>query len=224
MSSPLSSQRLDAILQQPLPAEEAALSRLHQRLRLEPELRARPSWKRDALLLWGASMATMVLIAAIMFLTSNTSAEMLLARSSTVVVLMAAAALCCWSALAPRRTWSRVAGVAGGLLAAGWMVLSRSHGLTYAPTMPEWFCSVSHFATALPPLLVALFVLRRVQTQLIRPLVAGIAVGTTGAMLGEIGCARGFFHVFLFHLSVWAVVAVVTLLISSRLKKQSYAP
>jgi hypothetical protein len=224
VNSQLAPEKLDALLRQPLPRDDASLKRLHEMLRRQPEVKSARSWKADALKMWSVTLGTFFVIGAIMVATSNSTLAVIAERSRTIIPLMVAGGLACWSALAPRRRWSRIAAVAVAAAVAGWVVYSRSIEHSHAPTLPEWFCSVSHFGSALPPLVAALWWLRRMQPVFIRPLVAGISVGTTGAMLGEVGCAQGFFHVLLFHVSIWAVVAAVTLLISSRIKATSHVP
>ncbi len=224
MSSRLPDERLDALLKSDFSVSSDALASMRAALLKRPEMLHKPSWKRDALLLWTACFGTVLLVGAVLLLTQNVTFDIVMARSRTVLTLMGISCLASVSALAPRRHWARIVALVGAVGSAGLLVWSRSQDIAFPPTQPEWVCSLSHIGAAIPPLVVALIWLRRMHTAVLRPLVAGVAVGTTGAMLGEIGCAQSFTHVMLFHVSVWAVVAGLSVFLSSRLKATSYVP
>ena len=57
-----------------------------------------------------------------------------------------------------------------------------------------------------------------------RFLAAGLAVGATGALVGELACGRGWQHVALYHVSAWLLVAAVSLIVGRRRSPLSYAP
>jgi hypothetical protein len=55
-------------------------------------------------------------------------------------------------------------------------------------------------------------------------LALGVSAGTTGAMVGELGCGRDALHVLLFHVSAWLVMVAVGALLSLVIRPRSHAP
>jgi hypothetical protein len=51
-----------------------------------------------------------------------------------------------------------------------------------------------------------------------------LAVGTTGALLGELMCGRNASHIAVFHLASWALAAVAVVALSYASKRRSFAP
>ncbi len=88
----------------------------------------------------------------------------------------------------------------------------------------EWFCALSHAGADLLPLGLALHLLRKSAPSLPRALLAGVAAGSCGAMVGEAGCGQSWQHVLVFHGGAWLLIAGAALLLSRWLKPVSYAP
>jgi hypothetical protein len=124
--------------------------------------------------------------------------------------------------LAPRRRGQVLAGfvVAG----AGLIGLVAMRGAGTPSSAAPWVCTLSHLSIGAAPLLLALALLRKSAIGPARAALAGLAVGTTGAMIGEIGCEQGWMHVLVWHLSAWVALAIVAGLVSRRLMPRSFAP
>jgi hypothetical protein len=101
-------------------------------------------------------------------------------------------------------------------------VLLRGEG--HPSTTPEWVCTVSHLGLGAGPLGLMLAMLRKSALSAARTALAGLAVGATGAMLGELACEQSWVHVATFHLSAWLGLAVVAMLVARRLAPRSFAP
>lgn len=187
------------------------------------QARPRPTrgWLVDGLAVGATAAAVALLVGGALGATGQLSGT--LANAPAVGLLLGCAALSSVAALVPGRRWSR-------WLALGWsgatavaLVALRLSGGTPSP-LPEWVCTASHLAAALPGALLALRALREVAPSPLRATVLGAAAGTTGALVGELGCGQGAAHVALFHLSAWAVVAAVVALAARSLERRSYAP
>ena len=71
---------------------------------------------------------------------------------------------------------------------------------------------------------VALWLLRGGAWHPLRAVAAGLAAGTVGLLVGEIGCERGLAHVLVYHLGFWLVAAATFLLATRWLRPRSFAP
>jgi hypothetical protein len=69
-----------------------------------------------------------------------------------------------------------------------------------------------------------LYSLRRFSWSLGRATLAGAAVAATGAIAGELGCARGWMHVLIYHLGAGVVIVAACVLISRAIRPQTFAP
>ncbi|MBL8958017.1 MAG: DUF1109 domain-containing protein, partial [Myxococcaceae bacterium] len=58
----------------------------------------------------------------------------------------------------------------------------------------------------------------------VRAALAGLAVGTCGALIGEVGCAQPWQHVLVYHLSAWLALMGACAVFARRLARSSYAP
>jgi hypothetical protein len=71
---------------------------------------------------------------------------------------------------------------------------------------------------------VVVVLLRGMAPSPLRSVVAGLAAGSTGAVVGELVCAQSAAHVALFHLTTWGAVGLAVVILSSTLSPRSYAP
>jgi hypothetical protein len=189
------------------------------------ELRRSPkatSWRRSAAVIAAASAGTSALALLAALFASLIGPGELLARGPWLATLVAFGAAAGVAAIAPRRGFARTTAlvVAFGLM----VVLVVSRGAGVPSTTPGWVCSVSHFALDLLPLGVALVVLRQAAWTWPRALTAGLAVGATGALLGELACHQGARHVLVHHVGAWLLAAMVCALISRLLRPRTFAP
>ena len=215
---------LDSLLGQAPASDSAAMGRALIAAR-EELARKRPvrRWRSQALWVFAASVVMVVVVAGVLFAAGQVEASHLLRRSPVFALLWVTAAVCAWGALSPSGRRMRLGGVVLAMVSATVLVASRAEPHV-EPTLPGWVCTASHFGVALVPLAVALLSLRGAAFLPLRAIVAGLAVGTTGALVGELACAQGWRHVAGYHLSAWALVAAVALVVSRTLKPRSYAP
>ncbi|NMO14765.1 DUF1109 domain-containing protein [Pyxidicoccus fallax] len=221
MSPPLD---LDGLLSQEPPRDGGAAERVLAAARGELALR-RPvrHWRTQAVWLMAASGGLALVVALVMLAVGAVSGATLLGRAHLLVLLLGTSAICAWGALSPRGRGLRRFGVVLAMTCAAVLVLAR--GTPHStPTLPGWVCTASHVAVGLVPLVVAVLALRAAVFDPLRALVAGLAVGTTGAFLGELACAQDWRHVAGHHLLAWSIVAAASLVISKSLKPRSYAP
>jgi hypothetical protein len=215
---------LDSLLTQVPPSDSVAMGRALIAAR-EELARKQPvrRWRTQAVWVVAASVGMVVAVAGVLLALGQVDAGHLLRRSPLFALLWVTAAVCAWGALSPSGHRLRLGGIALAMVSATLLVASR--GAPHAePTLPGWVCTASHFGVALVPLLVALLSLRGAAFLPLRAIVAGLAVGTTGALVGELACAQGWRHVAGYHLSAWALVAGVALAVSRSLKPRSFAP
>ncbi|ATB48385.1 NrsF family protein [Corallococcus macrosporus] len=215
---------LDRLLTQDPARDSAAMARVLAAARGELALR-RPArrWRTQAVWLMAASAGLGLLAAVVMFAVGAVSGPLLLARAPLLTLLVGTSAVCAWGALSPKGRWARRLGMGLAVASAAALVLARAtpHGPS---TLPEWVCTVSHLAIGVVPLVVALVALRGAVFQPLRAGVAGLAVGSTGALLGELACEQDGRHVLTHHLLAWVVITAVLVVISKSLKPRSYAP
>jgi hypothetical protein len=190
------------------------------------ELRAQPvapSWHRELVRLLAATLATTGLVAVISFFTGVTTWEAMSGHAPTVALLLGVQVLAAWAAVAPRAGNLRLGAALAGVLGMAAIVAARVHVHGVA-SQPQWVCTVSHLGVAVPPIIATLLVLRFSAHEALRAVVAGISVGTTGAITGELGCGQGWVHVLVFHLLAWVLVIVAAAFISPRLSRRTFAP
>jgi hypothetical protein len=215
---------LDGLLSREPPGDGAALERVLAASRGELALR-RPvrRWRTQAAWVIAASGGLSLLVAAVMLATGAARGSLLLGRVPLMGLLLVTSAVCAWGALSPRGRWLRRTGLGLALASAVTLVLARATPATVS-TLPGWVCGASHFAVGCVPLVVALVALRAAAFEPLRALVAGLAVGTTGAFLGELACEQDWRHVAVWHLLAWTCIAAAALAVSRSLKPRSYAP
>ncbi len=215
---------LDRLLTEAPARDNAAMARVLAAAQGELALK-RPvrRWRTQAAWLVAASGGLGLLAAGVMFAVGAVSGPLLLARAPLLLLLVGTSAVCAWGALTPGGAWLRRLGVGLALASAAAVVLARGTPHT-APTLPGWVCTVSHLAIGAVPLVVALVALRSTFFQPLRAAAAGLSVGSTGALLGELACEQDGRHVVAHHLLAWAVITAVLVVISKSLKPRSYAP
>lgn len=215
---------LDSLLSQPYPTDAAAVGRALDAARQEMALRrAVRRWRSQAVWVFTSTVAMVVLVAAVLLVLKQMTFATLLMRAPLFVLLWITGAVCAWGALSPRGKWMQRVGIGLSMVSAVALVLARGQEHV-ASTLPEWVCSVSHVGVGLGPLIVSVLALRSAAFRPVRALVAGLSVGTTGALVGELACARGWVHVAGYHLSAWAVIAIVEVVVSRSLQARSFAP
>ncbi|WP_375759202.1 NrsF family protein [Corallococcus exercitus] len=201
-------------------AMERALAASRAELALKRPVRR---WRAQAVGLFAASAGLALAVAGVFLAVGRLTGAMLTGRAPMLAMLLSTGAVCSWGALSPRGRQLRWVGVGMALLSSALLVLTRA-----APrgpsTLPEWVCTVSHVALALVPLVVAVVALRSAAFDPLRAAVAGLAVGTVGAFVGELACEQGPGHVATYHLGAWALLTLTTWALSKRLKPRTYAP
>lgn len=215
---------LDQLLTQTPAKDNAALERVLAAARGELALR-RPvrRWRTQAVWLMAASAGMGLLAAVVMLAVGAVTGPLILARAPLLAMLVGTSAVCAWGALSPQGRWMRRLGMGLAVVSAAALVLAR--GTPHSPpSLPGWVCTVSHLAIGVVPLVVALFALRGAFFQPLRAVVAGLSVGSTGALLGELACEQDWRHVLSHHLLAWVVITVALVVISKSLKPRSYAP
>lgn len=207
----------------PPPAPSAAHLEAMRAVLLAEAAKPRWSWRRGALRLVGLSTGLAALVAVGALLLGQTTFAVAAGRWLTLLLVGATGPLAVLAAIRPGRGPLPV--VAGLLALGGAAALVFTRPLAPAVhTSPEWVCSASHLGVALPAMVAAAFALRRFAPTVWRAMLAGVAVGTTGALLGELMCAGNATHIALFHLGAWAVATTAVTVAALRMKKTSYAP
>jgi hypothetical protein len=108
--------------------------------------------------------------------------------------------------------------------AAAAAVVGWRGGGAVAPATSPFACSLSHLGVDLVPLAIVLYALRRFAWTLGRAALAGAAAGATGAIAGELACARGWGHVLVHHLGTALLITILGVLISRARTPDSFAP
>ncbi|KFE64193.1 hypothetical protein [Hyalangium minutum] len=215
---------LDNLLTQAYPADAASFGKALEAARQElARNQAVRRWRTQALWVFISTVAMVVLMASVLLVLEQMTLGMLLSKAPLFVLLWVTGAVCAWGALSPRGERLRAAGIVLSAVSAAALVLARGESHVEA-TLPGWVCSASHVAVGLGPLIVAVLALRSASFRPMRALVAGLSVGTTGALVGELACSQGRMHVMGYHLTAWAVIAGVEWAVSRTLKSRSFAP
>jgi hypothetical protein len=189
------------------------------------ELRRAPAatpWRREAARVAGAWVGVCLAAGAAAVAAALADRAQVLAQAPFLAALLALAGLGGVAALAPRSralTWAVLAGAPATMAALAW---ARGAGLP--STTPEWVCSVSHVGLDVLPLLVGLWALGRAAWTWPRALVTGLAAGTAGAFLGELGCHQGMRHVLVHHVGAWLLITAACVAISRLRTPRTFAP
>jgi hypothetical protein len=125
-----------------------------------------------------------------------------------------------WAALAPKRAlWAGASFTAAAAGAAA--VLATHAGAT--SDAPGWICAIIQGVGCLAPLALVVSALRGSSFSWRRALSAGVALGTAGAIWGEIGCDRTLSHVVASHGGTWLALATACVLLWRALSRASPA-
>lgn len=196
-------------------ARSAALAEL----RRQPVVR---SWRRDVAGTVLITLGTTALVIGVAAWCSIAELDRLGERILPLVLLVALQALGIFAAIAPGRAALRVGVALLAGLAAAAVLVGRGNGLVSAT--PAIACSASHVAVDLVPLGLVLVSLRRFSWTLGRALLAGAAAAATGAIAGELSCARGLTHVLIHHVGAGVAIAVICALVSRARRPETFAP
>ncbi len=186
--------------------------------------RPRTTWKTHALLLVAASLGFAALIAVGVLGSGAAEPATLAARWLSLAALALVGPLLAWSAARPGGVGWRRGGWALAAVSAVTLVGTRPAQVSSLSTSPEWVCTLSHLGVAVPAMVVALLLLRGMAFNAGRAIAAGLAVGTTGALLGELMCGRNAAHIAVFHLASWSLAAVAVVALSFTARRKSFAP
>lgn len=189
------------------------------------ELRRQPlavSWRWDAALALMAVVGTTVLVVGVGIRVSIVEPGRLGERPLQVALLVALQALGVFVAIAPGRVALRWTAALVAVAAVVAILVGRGAGVPRA--IPAIACSASHLAVDLIPLGLVLHALRRFSFSLGRATLAGAAVAATGAIAGELSCARGWVHALVYHAGAGLVMVVACVLISRAIRPQTFAP
>lgn len=211
----------------PLPTPRApradALAAARAAMLAEASKPKRGGWRARMLLVLALTVGVGAVVAVVGTLAGFLSPGVLAARWVTALPVALAGTLTVVAAWTPGKRALRLGAVFLALGAAATLVLGRAAS-TYTSSTPEWVCTASHIAAAIPAGAVGLLGLRGMAPNRLRAVLAGLGIGTVGALLGELICERGPLHVGLYHLSAWGVVAAAIVVIASRLAPRSFAP
>lgn len=215
---------LDSLLLSEPPSNGASLQRALSAARQELALQ-RPvrRWRIQAVWVFSSAVAMVGLVAAVLLAQRQLTWEVLLRRAPLFALLWLTSAVCAWSALSPRGRRLRLVGSLMAVASAATLVFARGES-SVPPSLPGWVCTASHFAVGIGPLIVSVLALRAAVFRPARALIAGLAVGTSGALVGELACAQDWRHVAGYHLTAWALIALVEVAVSRFLKPRSFAP
>jgi hypothetical protein len=189
------------------------------------ELRRQPvavSWRWDAARTVLAVLGTTALVMGVGAWVSIVEPGRLGERLLQVALLVALQSLGVFAAIAPGRAALRWTGALVALAAVAAILIGRGAGLPRA--IPAIACSGSHLAVDLIPLGIVLYSLRRFSWSLGRATLAGAGVAATGAIAGELSCARGWEHTLIHHVGAGLVIVAACVLISRAIRPQTFAP
>lgn len=196
-------------------ARAAALEELRRQPRAVP-------WRRHAIGIVLAVLGTTALVLGLGSWFSIVEIDRLSGRLALVTLLVALQGLGVYAAIAPGKTLLRRLVAVLAVTAAVAIVATRGVGASSGT--PAIACSGSHLAVDLIPLGLVLFALRRFSWTLDRSLLAGAAAAATGAIAGELSCARGWSHVLIHHVGAGLLIAIACVVISRMRRPHSFAP
>jgi hypothetical protein len=201
--------------------DRAAMDRMLAACREEMKVAPPSTWRVDLARLlagcWALAAATLAVLTATGELGAVTAHAALPALS-----LLGAGAACAFLGVSPsaHRGWAllAVAAAAAAMLGVHLEVTDR------VDAGPGWLCTVSHLGLGAGPLVFGVLVMRKAAVSPLRALLIGLAAGTTGALVGELACARSWEHVAVFHLGAWASLGLIALAVSRFVRPRSFAP
>lgn len=213
---------MSASIPPPHPPSAAVLASVRAAMLVEAK-RPQTSWKTRALQLIGASLGLSAVIGLGAVISGNAALTTIALRWVTLLGLAAVGPLLVWASVVPGRTASRWVAMAASVAVAVVMVVLRPAATLNASSAPEWLCTALHLAVAGPAIFTALTLLRSMAPSTPRSIAAGLAAGTTGALLGEMMCERDAAHVASFHLAAWTLAALLVVVLGARVKRRSWA-
>jgi hypothetical protein len=181
------------------------------------------SWRLQARTL-AATVGVITLVGVIVVAAVNWPPSVLLRnRWPAMVFLGVAQVVGLIAAIAPGR--SRLGPVSWALAALGVLVvLAQRHAGAAGAALPGWICSASHLAVGLVPLTLVVRRLRDIAFSFRRAFTAGLALGVSAPLWGEVACERGFSHTLIHHVGSLVLLAVACLVLSRTGPRRSYAP
>jgi hypothetical protein len=193
-------------------------------LRAEPA--AAVSWKRQAATMTVLGLTVTALAALMTARLGGTAAGLLGARLPAVALLLVAQGFALWSAIAPGRWWGRKVAWGTAAIGAALLLYGRASAGAATPTSEAtgWICSTSHLGVALFPAVMMLGLLRGISWSVPRALTAGLAIGISGLIWGEIACERSLGHVLLHHVGAMALIAIACAAVAKRLARGAHVP
>lgn len=215
--------KLDDLLSKPNPSTPAS-ERLRAAVFAELDAPAARGWRADVALLASVCALLTLVVGAAMVATGQVHPATVAQRAGPMLALVVIGAIGVFTALAPRRRGQVLVGLLLGAAAVVAVVLVRRSEGGQASAAPAWMCTISQLAVGAGPLVLALALLRKSAVTATRAALVGLAVGTTGAAIGELACNQSWEHVAVWHLAAWLGVATVAVLVSSRLRPRSFAP
>lgn len=204
------------------PATNEAMEKARAAMAAELTKPRKATWRTNVLRMSGLIVGLVVVVTLALFATGSSSLELLEARVVTLATLLVVGVAAVWTALRPHGRRDRF--VALGMVAVTALMLVALRGEGTPSQLPPFVCTLSHLGVGLVPAGFVLLLLRGMAPNGWRSLLAGLAAGTTGAAVGELGCAQSAAHVAVFHLSAWVAISLVVWLVSRRLGRSSYAP
>ncbi|MGV3621007.1 MAG: NrsF family protein [Archangium sp.] len=213
---------MSASIPPPNPPSAAVLASVRAAM-LQEVKRSQTSWKTRALQVIGASLGLSLVIGLGAVVSGNAAIATVALRWVTLLGLGLVGPMLVWTAVAPGRSPLRWVAVGAAVVVATVMVLTRPAAALNASSAPEWLCTALHLVVAGPAIFAAVMALRSMAPSIPRAIAAGLAAGTTGALLGEMLCERDAAHVAIFHLAAWTIAATLVVVIGSRVKRSSWA-
>jgi len=189
------------------------------------ELRRKPraaSWRRDAIGTALAVVGSTAVMLGVGTLLSIVEVHRLSERLGPLLLLIALQGVGVYAAIAPGSKLLRRVVAVLAVVAAIAIVANR--GVGASPATPPIACSASHVAVDLIPLGLILLALRRFSWTLDRSLLAGAAAAASGAIAGELSCARGWQHTLIHHVGAGLLIVIACVVISRWRKPASFAP
>ena len=214
-------ERLDLL--RPAPPKEASLAAVRAAM-LAEAARPRTTWRAMALRLMLALFGTTLLVGVAALGSGAADVATFASRWLTLSCLAVTGPLLAFVAAQPGRPWFKAVAWLFAAGSAAALVLTRPASVAALATAPEWVCTASHVAMAVPAAAVGLWLLRGMAVSHWRAVAVGLAAGTTGALGGELFCGRDAGHVALFHLLAWGLSASAVLGLAARQPRRSYAP
>jgi hypothetical protein len=189
-------------------------------------LRAKPvsvPWQRQAATMTALGLTVTTLAALV---TAHLGGMRLGGRLPGVAVLLVAQGFALWSAIAPGRWWGRKLAWGAAALGAGLVLYGRAAtgAATPAHDATGWICSASHLGVGLLPAAMMLGFLRGISWSLPRALTAGLAIGISGLIWGEIACERSLGHVIVHHVGALTLMTIACAAIANRLARGALVP